>query len=57
MRCSGLDVSKCRVMNSKKRPLWLAFKNAAAGGPPNHVVLFKAGDDLRQDLLTLQVGS
>ena len=25
---SGLNVDKCRVMSSKKLPLWLSFKNA-----------------------------
>jgi uncharacterized membrane protein YgcG len=54
MYCSGINVNKCRVMNSKKRPLWLNFVNAEPGGKP-HVVLYKSGDDLRQDLLTLQV--
>lgn len=54
MVCSGINVNKCRVMNSKKRPLWLSFQNAEPGSP-NHVVLYKYGDDLRQDLLTLQV--
>ena len=54
MYCSGINVSKCRVMNSKKRPLWLNFINADPQGKP-HVVLYKSGDDLRQDLLTLQV--
>ena len=54
MYCSGINVNKCRVMNSKKRPLWLNFINADPNGKP-HVVLYKSGDDLRQDLLTLQV--
>ena len=54
MVCKGINVEKCRVMNSKKRPLWLNFINAKEGEKP-HVVLFKSGDDLRQDLLTLQV--
>jgi hypothetical protein len=42
------------VMESKKKPLWLTFQNAVAGGS-NIVVMFKSGDDLRQDQLTLQV--
>ena len=60
---TSLDVEKCRVMSSKKLPLWLVFKGAApsfeATSPSalvkDHLVLFKAGDDLRQDQLTLQV--
>ena len=55
MVCKSINIDKCRVMNSKKRPLWLNFVNSKVGGKP-HVVLFKSGDDLRQDLLTLQVG-
>jgi hypothetical protein len=48
-------------MDSKKLPLWLVFtrvddgERASSGELKDHVVLFKAGDDLRQDMLTLQV--
>ena len=41
-------------MDSKKLPLWLVWKNADPLGEPI-LVIFKAGDDLRQDLLTLQM--
>jgi len=51
---SGILVDKCKVMNSKKLPLWLVFENADKTGSPVYVI-FKAGDDLRQDLLTLQM--
>ena len=54
MRASGLNVEKCRPMSSKMVPLWLNFKNPIGDQIP-HVVLFKAGDDLRQDQLTLQL--
>jgi phosphatidylinositol-4,5-bisphosphate 3-kinase len=54
MRCSGLEVHSCKVMDSKKLPLWLVFRNADPSGRPISV-MFKAGDDLRQDLLTLQM--
>lgn len=47
-------VSKCRVMDSAKKPLWLVFENAEDGGEPV-TVMFKAGDDVRQDCLTLQL--
>ncbi|KAG3250888.1 Phosphatidylinositol 3-kinase 2 [Phytophthora idaei] len=47
-------VSKCRVMDSAKKPLWLVFENAEEGGDPV-TVMFKAGDDVRQDCLTLQL--
>lgn len=47
-------VSKCRVMDSAKKPLWLVFENAEEGGDPV-TVMFKAGDDVRQDSVTLQL--
>jgi phosphatidylinositol-4,5-bisphosphate 3-kinase len=49
-----LIVEKCRFMSSKMVPLWLVFKNADPAGPPIFLI-FKSGDDLRQDLLTLQI--
>ena len=45
---------KCKVMNSKKLPLWIVFENADPGGA-RYYTLYKAGDDLRQDLMTLQM--
>ncbi|KAJ0390539.1 hypothetical protein ATCC90586_011997 [Pythium insidiosum] len=41
-------------MDSAKKPLWLVFENAEEGGDPV-TVIFKAGDDVRQDCLTLQL--
>lgn len=35
-------------------PLWLVFRNADPDAP-NVYVIFKSGDDLRQDILTLQI--
>jgi len=35
-------------------PLWLVFKNFDDDAPPIYLIL-KAGDDLRQDILTLQI--
>eukprot|EP01052_Picozoa_sp_SAG31_P001075 SAG31_NODE_34_length_31842_cov_31.677850_31_plen_327_part_00 len=52
--CKGLRKEKCKTMDSKKVPLMLQFENADDEGDP-FLVIFKAGDDLRQDMLTLQV--
>jgi phosphatidylinositol kinase/protein kinase (PI-3 family) len=41
-----------RVFNSKKVPLMLTCLNAQPGGGATQC-LFKNGDDLRQDILTL----
>ncbi|KAJ8598282.1 hypothetical protein CTAYLR_006012 [Chrysophaeum taylorii] len=54
MVCRGLLLRKCKVMGSAQRPLLLTFLNADET-KPNHVVIFKCGDDLRQDQLTLQL--
>lgn len=49
-----LLISKCKFMDSKKKPLWLNFVNPDPMGG-NILVIFKEGDDLRQDMLTLQM--
>ncbi|KAG7400890.1 Phosphatidylinositol 4,5-bisphosphate 3-kinase catalytic subunit gamma isoform [Phytophthora boehmeriae] len=52
--CTKIIVESCRVMESKKRPLFLQLESAKAQhGRP--YVIFKAGDDLRQDQLVLQI--
>ncbi|KAH0790611.1 Phosphatidylinositol 3- and 4-kinase family protein [Histomonas meleagridis] len=50
-------IEKCKVMNSKKKPLWLTFENASQYALEPVQTMFKCGDDLRQDQLTLQVMS
>lgn len=47
-------IEKCRVMDSKMRPLWLVFENTDPFGDDIYLIL-KHGDDLRQDMLTLQM--
>ena len=46
-------------MDSAKKPLWLVWKNndpmAKDINYDSNAVIFKNGDDLRQDMLTLQV--
>ncbi|RUS84647.1 hypothetical protein EGW08_007567 [Elysia chlorotica] len=41
-------------MKSKKRPLWLTWANYDLKGPDIQI-MYKNGDDLRQDMLTLQI--
>jgi len=55
-----LLVDKCRVMDSAKKPLWLVWMNPdpladKLKGHERNAIIFKNGDDLRQDMLTLQV--
>jgi hypothetical protein len=54
LECRGLDIKACKVMKSKKMPLYLSFVNADHGGPGVKII-FKTGDDLRQDQLSLQL--
>ena len=67
LRVNGIYSNKCKVMNSKKKPLWIAFKNSdscysntsnTTNTNTSHntiLIMFKKGDDLRQDILTLQL--
>ncbi|XP_036387952.1 phosphatidylinositol 4,5-bisphosphate 3-kinase catalytic subunit delta isoform [Megalops cyprinoides] len=45
---------RCKYMDSKMKPLWLVYKNDRVQGDPVGII-FKNGDDLRQDMLTLQM--
>uniref|UniRef100_G3VA95 phosphatidylinositol-4,5-bisphosphate 3-kinase n=1 Tax=Sarcophilus harrisii TaxID=9305 RepID=G3VA95_SARHA len=51
---SELYVEKCKYMDSKMKPLRIVYNNKVFGGDPLGVI-FKNGDDLRQDMLTLQM--
>lgn len=54
LKLRRIRVEKCKYMDSKKLPLWLVFENADPLADDYHV-MFKSGDDLRQDVLTLQM--
>ena len=53
-RIKGIKSEKCRIMKSKKKPLWLTFINSDPLGD-DIVVMLKCGDDLRMDMVTLQL--
>ncbi|KAL4490435.1 hypothetical protein ABPG72_002645 [Tetrahymena utriculariae] len=52
MQVQRFEIDDCRCMNSKKVPLWIATKSKE---DENINILFKCGDDIRQDQLTLQL--
>ncbi|KAM7404246.1 hypothetical protein PAMP_011612 [Pampus punctatissimus] len=48
-------LDKCKVMASKKKPLWLEFAPMPSPTSATPVgIIFKQGDDLRQDMLVIQ---
>ncbi|XP_017873491.1 PREDICTED: phosphatidylinositol 4,5-bisphosphate 3-kinase catalytic subunit delta isoform [Drosophila arizonae] len=53
-RCRRVTPDKCKVMDSKMRPLWVVFENVDQTANDVYII-FKNGDDLRQDMLTLQM--
>jgi len=53
-RCNKIRIEKCRVMDSKMKPLWIVYENSDRYGEDIYII-FKHGDDLRQDMLTLQM--
>ena len=53
-RIKGIYPERCRIMKSKKKPLWLTFKNSDPLGE-DIVVMLKCGDDLRMDMVTMQL--
>ncbi|CAL8340783.1 unnamed protein product [Lota lota] len=50
----AINIQSCSFFNSNAVPLKLSFKNVDPYGD-NVNVIFKSGDDLRQDMLTLQI--
>uniref|UniRef100_A0A6Q2XD37 Phosphatidylinositol 4,5-bisphosphate 3-kinase catalytic subunit gamma isoform n=1 Tax=Esox lucius TaxID=8010 RepID=A0A6Q2XD37_ESOLU len=57
LRAGALVIEQCKVMASKKKPLWLQFKRADPTTRSSDTIgiIFKDGDDLRQDMLILQI--
>ena len=53
-RFGALKANKCKFMDSKMKPLWLVFENPDRTAGDLYLI-FKNGDDLRQDMLTLQM--
>ena len=54
MLCSGIINEECKVMDSKQAPVWVVMKSDDTNAP-NFIGMFKVGDDLKQDQMTLQV--
>ena len=54
LKVKGIDVDRCRVMESKKKPLWLTFYDVDEE-KDDIVLMLKVGDDLRQDALVMQL--
>uniref|UniRef100_A0A3Q2D5N2 Phosphatidylinositol 4,5-bisphosphate 3-kinase catalytic subunit gamma isoform-like n=1 Tax=Cyprinodon variegatus TaxID=28743 RepID=A0A3Q2D5N2_CYPVA len=51
-----MQLDRCKVMASKKKPLWLEFSPMPSPTSNTPVgIIFKEGDDLRQDMLVIQV--
>ncbi|KAF7638027.1 hypothetical protein Mgra_00002480 [Meloidogyne graminicola] len=57
-RLGELIIEECKVLGSAKQPLLLTWKNPeilARLTSPTHQLIFKCGDDMRQDMLSLHV--
>jgi phosphatidylinositol-4,5-bisphosphate 3-kinase len=54
LEAADFKYKSCKIMNSKKEPLWIEGINSVPGAE-DLKIMFKSGDDLRQDILTLQL--
>ncbi|XP_059505694.1 phosphatidylinositol 4,5-bisphosphate 3-kinase catalytic subunit gamma isoform isoform X2 [Stegostoma tigrinum] len=56
IRAGTILIDRCKIMASKKKPLWLEFSCESPDGSPCQPIgiIFKHGDDLRQDMLIIQ---
>ncbi|KAL3320221.1 Phosphatidylinositol 4,5-bisphosphate 3-kinase catalytic subunit alpha isoform [Cichlidogyrus casuarinus] len=53
-----LKLDKCSIKKSKMKPFWMVWSNGDSLSRYHfmtHQIIFKHGDDLRQDMLTLQL--
>lgn len=50
---TGVDPSECTVFKSSLNPIKITFKTASA--QRSYSIIFKSGDDLRQDQLVIQI--
>jgi phosphatidylinositol-4,5-bisphosphate 3-kinase len=57
VKLSGIILEKCKYLDSNAAPLWLTFAYADKAVPDVYSVIVKSGDDLRQDILTIQMFS
>lgn len=55
VQLSGIIMDKCKYLDSNAAPLWLTFAYADKAVPDVYSVIVKSGDDLRQDILTIQM--
>ncbi len=55
IKVADIILDKCKYMDSKKLPLWLVFNTSEDIINRSLTIMFKDGDDLRQDMITLQL--
>uniref|UniRef100_A0AAY4DF24 phosphatidylinositol 3-kinase n=1 Tax=Denticeps clupeoides TaxID=299321 RepID=A0AAY4DF24_9TELE len=57
IKASQIQINQCKIMASKKKPIWLEFSSVDSHRPNGSSVgiIFKQGDDLRQDMLIIQI--
>jgi phosphatidylinositol kinase/protein kinase (PI-3 family) len=54
LKSLGVSPTECKVFSSKKAPILISTINQQLGAP-NYLTVFKLGDDLKQDIFTIQI--